>query len=832
MKNYLWIFFVWMTLGLVHAETGHEAWLRYVPLKDAARANYTLLPAGVVILGDSIVLSKAREEMIRGLRGMLGRTLRAEKEVTKEPAIVLGTVTSLKSSVPALSIPQIGKDGFWTAMINIHGVPCLVIASPEERGVLYGVFAFLIRMARQQDVSLPNEVQQPYAPVRWVDQWDNLNGTIERGYGGPSIFFENDNVRADLTRVSEYGRILASIGIHGCNINNVNANPRVIQDEFLPQLARIADEFRPWGIQLGVSVDLSSPQKIAGLETFDPVDPRVIDWWQKRVAAIYRHIPDFGGFTVKADSEGRLGPSSYGRTPADAANMLARALKPFGGILFYRAFVYDHHLDWRNPKNDRARAAFDIFHPLDGKFDDNVIIQIKHGPIDFQAREPVSPVFGGLRKTNAAVELPVMQEYTGQQRHMVYLMPYWKNILNFDLHVNGPGTFVKDILAGKAFSRRLGGYVAVVNVGMDANWLGHPMGMANLYGFGRLAWNPELSSEAIADEWTSLTFGSDAMVLQKIPAMLLSSWQGYESYTGPLGAQTLTDIVGSHFGPGVEASERNGWGQWHRADEKGIGMDRTIATGTGYVGQYEPPVAKMYESIKTTPDDLILFFHHVPYTYRLQSGKTIIQHIYDSHYEGAQKAEHYPDQWKSLQGLIDDQRFSEILALLEFQAGHARVWRDAICNWFHKTSGIPDEKGRVGNYPERVEAEAMLLSGYKPMDVTPWENSSGGRGIECAVPEGCSASFKFERAVGWYDVDIEFFDQNNGESKFRLFVNDQLVDEWVADNHLPAKKPGGDSSSRRRVKGLALRPGDGIRIHGIPDGEERAALDFISINKN
>ena len=428
MKNLLMIILATLLVPAAHAETGREAWLRYAPLDSAAKAKYAQLPASAVVAGDSAVLLNARDELIRGVRGMLGRTLRSEKGMPKEPAIVLGVAESLKSAAPGLNLPKMGRHGFWLGKASIRGVRCLVIAAPDDRGVLYGVFAFLNKIAHEQNLAVLDEVQQPHAPVRWADQWDNLNGTIERGYGGPSIFFEDNNIRADLTRVGEYGRLLASVGIHGCTINNVNANPRVIQDAFLPQLARVADAFRPWGVQLAVSVDLSSPQKIGGLDTFDPLDPRVIDFWRDRVEAIYRHIPDFGGFTVKADSEGRLGPSSYGRTPADAANTLARALQPHGGILFYRAFVYDHHLDWRNLKNDRARAAYDIFQPLDGKFDDNVIIQIKHGPIDFQAREPVSPVFGGLQKTNAAVELPVMQEYTGQQRHMVYLMPYWKII--------------------------------------------------------------------------------------------------------------------------------------------------------------------------------------------------------------------------------------------------------------------------------------------------------------------------------------------------------------------------------------------------------------------
>ena len=357
------------------------------------------------------------------------------------------------------------------------------------------------------------------------------------------------------------------------------------------------------------------------------------------------------------------------------------------------------------------------------------------------------------------------------------------------------------------------------------------MGMANLYGFGRLAWNPNLSASGIADEWTRLTFGADPAVVRTVTAMLLASWRVYESYTGPLGEQTLTDILGSHFGPGVESSERNGWGQWHRANEKGIGMDRTMATGTGYAGHYAPSVAKLYESMKSTPDDLLLFFHHVPYTYLLHSGKTVIQHIYDARYEGAEQAEDYVRQWKSLINRIDEQRHGEILERLEFQAGHARVWRDAICSWFFKISGISDAKGRAEHYPDRIEAEAMRLQGYVAIDITPWENSSGGKGIECTAPEGCTATFRFGRAAGWYDADVEYFDQSNGESKFRVLVGDQVVDEWVANNRLPARKPGGDSSSRRRIKWLALRPGDEIRIEAVPDQGEHAALDFVAIHR-
>ena len=813
------------------AESSHEAWLRYAPIDEAARGKYVSLPAAVVALGDSPVLGTAQAEFIRGVRGMLGKTLRAQKKLPRERAILLGTFESIQTVMPGFHArAALEEDGFWLTTQEVRGFRCLIVTGTTDRGVLYGVFELLSRMARDVDLASVDEVQQPYARLRWVDQWDNLDGGIERGYGGRSIFFEDGKVRADLTQVREYARLLASIGINGCAINNVNANPRLLKEEFLPQLARIADAFRAWGIRIAISIDLSSPKSIGGLDTFDPLDPRLIQWWREKADAIYSKIHDFGGFVVKADSEGRPGPSTYGRTPADAANVIARSLRPHGGIVFYRAFVYDHHLNWQDPKADRARAAYDIFHPLDGKFDDNVVIQIKHGPIDFQIREPVSPLFGGLQQTNMTVELQITQEYTGQQRHLCFLPSMWKEALDFDLQLKPHGASVKEIVSGKTFGRHIRGFVGVANVGTDANWLGHPLAMANLYGFGRLAWDPDLSPATIAEEWTRLTFGNDLAVVRTVADMQINSWKVYESYTGPLGLQTLTDILGSHYGPGVESSERNGWGQWHRADHDGVGMDRTVATGTGYGGQYPPPVAKMYESFETTPDELLLFFHHVPYTHVLKSGKTVIQRIYDLHYDGAEHAAQFVHQWESLKGRIDQQRYAGVLARLEYQAGHAIVWRDAVCNWFFQTSGIPDEKRRVGNHPDRIEAEAMQLNGYSVVDVVPSENASGGKAIECVDAQGCTASFRFTRAAGWYEMDVEYFDQKNGESNFRVLVGNQIVDEWTANDTLPATKIGGDSSTRRRIRGLALRPGDQIRIVGIPDREEHAPLDYIEIH--
>ena len=814
--------------GALFAETGYDAWLRYAPVDHPAAGA---LPGVLSVAGDSPVIGSARAELIRGVRGMLGHTLRVESGLPPESAVLVGSIADLRQLAPQLHLDAtLAPDAFLLKTVSAGASQYLVIAGGNDRGALYGAFALLRKIATGAPLTPLDETLTPYAPVRWVNHWDNLDGSIERGYGGRSIFWKDGLVRADMTRVSDYGRLLASVGINGCSINNVNADRRVISPDYLPQVAKIAAAFRPWGVRVAVSVDFGSPQSLGGLDTFDPLDPKVIAWWKTTVDQLYGAVPDLGGIVVKADSEGRVGPSAYHRTHADAANVVARALAPHGGLLFYRGFVYDHHMDWRNPKLDRARAADDNFRPLDGQFADNAIIQIKHGPIDFQVREPASPLFGTLEKTNQAIELQITQEYFGQAQHLVYLVPYWKEVLDFDLHAAAVPTPVKALAAGKIFHRPTGGFVGVSNVGLDENWAGNHNSMANLYGFGRLAWNPDLSAQRIIDEWTRMTFGSDPKVLETVSAINLASWPAYEDYTGPLGLQTLTDIVGNHYGVAVEASERNGWGQWHRADEHGVGMDRTVATGTGYIGQYRPPVAKLYESLAACPDELLLFFHHVPYTYKLHSGKTVIQYLYGAHYQGAAQVEAWVRQWRALAGRVDDQRYHEVLAQLEYQAGQAIVWRDAVNNWFHRASGIADAQGRVGHHPGRYEAESMRLSGYAAVDVTPWEAASGGKAVTCDTPL-CTASLRYQGAPGWHNIVVEYFDQLDGASHFRLLVGTQVIDEWAADNRrVPARRMDSSASSRRTIAGVALRPGDQVRIEGTPDGREPAGLDYIEIH--
>ncbi len=788
-----------LLIAPANAESGYNAWLRYERVERPAT-----LPAVVSILNDTPIMRSAQAELVRGLRGMTGKVLRTKTGDAAENGIFLSA-----------NDPSLKPDAF---RIRTSKGDVLITAS-NDRGVLYGAFTLLQRLALGEGIRNGDETFEPAVPIRWVNHWDNLEGTIERGYGGRSIFWDNLKSRAHLSRVVDYARLLASLGINAASINNVNVNPRILATDFLPEIVRIADAMRPWGVRVALSVDFGSPQKVGGLDTFDPLDPRVVAWWKAKTDEVYKAVPDLAGFIIKADSEGRVGPSAYGRTHADATNVVARALAPHNGLIFYRGFVYDNKMDWRNLKNDRARAADDNFRTLDGKFEPNAIIQIKNGPIDFQVREPASPLFGTLQQTKKAVELQITQEYFGQAKHTVFLAEYWKDTLDFDMRVRDQASPVKSLVNA---------VVGVSNVGLDENWLGNHMSQANLYAFGKLAWNPNVTARKIAEDWTSLTFGSDPKVLEVVTKIQLDSYRTFENYTGPLGLQTLTDITGNHYGVAVEASEGNGWGQWHRADEKGIGMDRSVATGTGYSGQYWPAVAKLYETPATTPDELITWFHHVPYTYKLHSGKTVIQHLYDSHYEGAAAVEGYARDWRTLAGKIDERRYNEVLAQLDYQAGQATVWRDAVNNWFFKASNVADARGRVGSHPGRTEAEALRLDGYTPMEPIRWEGASGGKAIECRAAR-CEASTTFNGAAGWYKIRVQYFDQNNGAAKYRARIGEQIVDEWQATFVVPTARIDSSSSTRRTINAVALRPGDVIRIEGLPDSGELAGLDYIEI---
>jgi alpha-glucuronidase len=817
----------------VRGEDGAAGWLRYAPLTGPAKSACQQLPSSIVVLGSDKseergFIASAAKELKQGIAGMCGIDLRTAEKAGEAPAFVLGTLTDVKTALPEFRPTTTpGPEGF--TLTRWSGGRSILVAGHDGRGILYGTFALLRELSTTGSALQTGQTETPVAAIRWVNEWDNLDGSIERGYAGRSIFFEDGHVRADLSRVASYSRLLASVGVNGVTVNNVNADIRMLTPEIVDGVARIANALRPYGVRVSISVDFSSPKAVGGLDTFDPLDPKVAAWWKAQIEALYVKIPDFAGFTVKADSEGKPGPSQYGRSPAEAANMLASALKPHGGLVLYRAFVYNHHLDWNDLKADRARAAYDIFHPLDGTFADNVIVQIKNGPIDFQVREPVSPLFAGLRKTNETIELEITQEYTGQQRHLVYLVPQWKTALDTDMRVDGRKSPVKAIVEGHVFARPVGGFVGVANVGLDTNWMAHPLAMANLYGFGRLAWNPDLTSESIVDEWTRQSFGNDPLVDHVIDDMQMRSWPLYEDYTGPLGLGTLVNILGPHFGPGPESAEHNGWGQWLRADKKGIGMDRTVATGTGYIGQYPPELAAQYETLARCPEELLLFMHHVPYTYRLRSGKTVVQHVYDTHYMGAEGAVQLIADWQKLQGHVDQERYEKILALQRFQAGHAVVWRDAITRWFEQQSAIPDAQRRVGHYPDRIEAESMRLDGYKIEEITPFEMASGSKAITCAEQQ-CSASATVDKPAGQYRIAVAYYDFHEGVSQYSLELNGKALGQWTANDTLPTNSISGMTATRwTDWTPVELKAGDVLKLTAHPDSGEPAPVDYIEL---
>jgi len=570
----------------------------------------------------------------------------------------------------------------------------LIINAPSAKGILYGAF-HIIRQANQGKplMDLPRR-NIPRNNYRMMNHWDDFGGNIERGYSGKSFFFKDREVLMS-ERLIDYARLMASIGINQVVLNNVNTREgasELITKKYLPKLRGVADIFEEYGIQLFLSINYAASMDVGGLETADPLDEDVVTWWQKRAKEIYQYLPHFGGFLVKADSEGRPGPFTYGRDHSEGANMIARALKPYGGVVIWRCFVYNCRQDWRDTTTDRARAAYDNFMPLDGMFDDNVILQIKNGPVDFQVREPVSPLFGGLRDTNQILEVQIAQEYTGQQIDLCYLLPMWKEVLDFRTYCQEEEDTVADIVSGRTFGSLKCGMAAVANTGDDPNWTGHDLAAANLYGFGRLAWDTTLSSEDIAREWARQTYHLEGRLEDTLLEMLMGSWNTYENYTSPLGIGWMVNI-GHHYGPNVDGYEYDVWGTYHRANHLEIGVDRT-SKGTGQTQQYQLPNSALYEEIETCPQELLLFFHRVPYSYRLKSGKTLLQHIYDTHFQGVEEVEEMIRKWESLKEAVDPVVYQRVKERFERQLENSKNWRDVINTYFYRKTMIPDEKGR------------------------------------------------------------------------------------------------------------------------------------------
>jgi alpha-glucuronidase len=632
------------------------------------------------------IAAQAAEELRRGVKKTLGFSPGVFPDAAGGAGknhTLIGTVARL-NRVFGLSLPPQRPEGF---IITVKGGGIL-IAGQDEPGLLYGVFRFILLLAQGKITAGFECSDAPAAPVRMINHWDNLDGTIERGYAGPSIFYKNDRLDYDPQRIIDYARLLASVGINRISINNVNvrgAAKLLITEAYLPEVQKLTALFRPFGIRLFFSVNFAAPYSLGALPTADPLDPGVLAWWKDRVNTIYRYIPDLAGFLVKADSEFEPGPFQYGRTHAEGANMLAAALAPHGGEVIWRCFVYNCVQDWRDTQTDRARAAYDHFKPLDGSFSQNVILQIKFGPYDFQVREPVSPLFGALSKTRYMLELQITQEYTGHQIDLCFLPWLWADIMDFDT-AHGKASKIKELLG-----TQIEGIAAVSNVGLDSNWTGHTLAQANLYGYGRLAWNPGLSAQEIAGEWSLLTFG-EAQTAKEVSGVLLASYPAYEKYNAPFGVCFMV-VPGLHSGPSVEGYEFSKWGTYHRADGEAVGIDRGPG-GTAYTAQYAEKNARLFADPRTCPENLILFFHRLPYDFKMKNGETLLQNIYNAHFEGYEEVKKMMEAWKGLEKNLCPEVYEPVQKRFERQLANAREWRDVVNTYFWRKTGIPDNKGR------------------------------------------------------------------------------------------------------------------------------------------
>jgi alpha-glucuronidase len=702
-------------------EDGYRLWLRYQPIADADRlAEARALCASIYMPATTATLAAARDELTRGLRGLLG----AEPIFCNAPAdatLVVGRpVAELglrdadiadDSPLSALSAMVPGAFVIDSAVVATRTVPAIV--SLSDTGVLYGVFEFLRHLQTGKPAAGLALASGPRFGLRMLDHWDNPDGSIERGYAGRSLWRWADLPATILPRYRDYARTNASIGINAVALNNVNASARILTATFLRKVAALADVFRPWGIRVFLSARFSAPIEIGGLRTADPLDPEVAGWWRAKADEIYRFIPDFGGFLVKANSEGQPGPQDYGRTHADGANLLADALRPHDGVVIWRAFVYKADV-----AEDRAKQAYAELQPLDGAFKANVRLQVKNGPIDFQPREPFHPLFGAMPKTATMLELQITQEYLGQGTHLAYLAPLFKEVLDADTYARGPGTTVaraidgSQIAGGRGFL--LSGIAAVANTGDDRNWCGHPFGQANWYAFGRLAWDEGLAAAEIADEWLRMTFSHDERFIEPVKEMMLGSRETVVDYMTPLGLHHIM-AEGHHHGPGpwvdVRDAGRADWTSvyYHRADANGIGFDRT-ASGSDAISLYRSPLREQLADPATCPEALLLWFHHLPWDHRIaSSGRTLWDELCHRYSAGVEGVRRMRATWASMGPFVDEARHGHVRRLLAIQEKEARWWRDACLLYFQTFSRRP--------LPGGLEPLAGTLEEYRKIKV-------------------------------------------------------------------------------------------------------------------
>jgi alpha-glucuronidase len=693
------------TATIAKAEDGYRLWLRYDPLPTKTIENYQTRVTELVVPGNSAMLDAIRTELVNGCSGLLGSPVPTRDHVERDGAVVIGTPRS-STLIAGLNwqseLMDLGPEGFRIRSIKSSRRSVIVIASNGETGALYGAFHFLRLMQTLQPLSNLDVMEKPLLKLRVLDHWDNLDGSIERGYAGRSLWNWSALPEKVDPRLRDYARANASLGINGSTLNNVNADAKILSADYLRKVAAIGDTFRPYGVRVYLSARFSAPIDLGGLKTADPLDPEVAAWWKKKADEIYQYIPDFGGFLVKANSEGQPGPRTYHRTHADGANMLAAALAPHGGVVIWRAFVYD-----MRPGYDRAAAAYDNLQPFDGKFGANVLLQVKNGPVDFQPREPFHPLFGGMPKTQVMLEAQITQEYLGFANHLVFLPQLWREVLDSDTYAKGRGSTVSKVINGSLYGQRLTGIAGVANTGSDRNWTGHHFGQANWYGFGRLAWNPDLAARQIAAEWTKMTFTRDDRAVPAIVQLMLESHEAVVDYMTPLGLHHLM-WGGHHYGPAPwwDTEARADWNPvyYHRANEQGLGFDRT-QTGSNALSQYHKPVRDRFADLDTCPEKFLLWFHHVPWDYRMRSGRTLWNEL-ALHYQGGvdwtRKAR---KEWSALAPVIDPERHYAVAKKLIIQERDAIWWRDSCLLYFQTFSKRP--------LPEGVEKPGRRLEEYK-----------------------------------------------------------------------------------------------------------------------
>lgn len=702
---------LWMLLIVpgVRGDDGYDLWLRYHPVTDEVLLQqYRMAVSHLMMEGDSPTFQVAQEELRRGAHGLLGVDLpAASAKRMMEGSLIVGTPAS-SPLIAALdmdaSLQQVGEEGFVIQTVAVDGIRATVITANTDAGVLYGVFHFLRLLQTHQPVDNLAIAHAPKIQHRLLNHWDNLDRTVERGYAGFSLWDWHKLPDYLDPRYTDYARANASVGINGTVLTNVNANALVLTSMYLEKAAALADVFRPYGIRVYLTARFSAPIEIGGLETADPLDAEVQAWWQAKADEIYRYIPDFGGFLVKANSEGQPGPQDYDRSHADGTNMLADAVAPHGGIVMWRAFVYSNE-----EPEDRAKQAFNEFVPLDGTFRGNVLIQVKNGPIDFQPREPFHPLFGAMPETPLMMEFQITKEYIGQGTHLAYLAPMWKEVLDADTYAEGEGSTVAEVIDGSLHSYDLTGIAGVANTGTDRNWTGSHFDQANWYAFGRLAWDHTLSSEDIAGEWIAMTFTDDAGFADPVEEMMLKSWQAVIDYMTPLGLHHLM-ATGHHYGPGpwVSNLSRGDWNPvyYHRADSAGIGFDRT-ASGSDAVSQYAEPLDEIYGSLDRIPEKYLLWFHHLPWDYEMDSGRTLWEELVYRYNRGVASVREMQQTWASLEGMIDQERYDQIAAFLAIQEKEAVWWRDASLLYFQTFSGQP--------IPGQYEPPAHTLDYYQSL---------------------------------------------------------------------------------------------------------------------